>query len=551
MYRYNDVDKQIVHARVAEFRDQVRRRLADELKEEDFLPLRLQNGLYHQRHAYMLRVGVPYGLLSSAQIRTFAMIAEKYDRGFGHFTTRQNIQFNWMELADVPDILAHLADVEMHAMQTSGNCVRNITCDPLAGVAPDELVDPRPLAEMLRQYKEIHPEFLFLPRKFKFAITGATKDRAAIAFHDIGFQAVERDGELGWRILVGGGIGRTPRIGQEIQAFVETEKVIGYVEAMLRVYNLQGRRDNKYKARIKILVGDMGVDAFREAVDAEWPHVECKQLDMERYRAIQAMFAGVPPEAASPAAEEALRVRAAEDATFAHWIRANVKEHRSPGHRVIFLSLKAPGEPPGDATDQQLYAIADLMDRYNQGCCVATYNQNLLFQDVRAQDVLSLYDALQPLQLTTPNIDSIADQICCPGLDFCNLASTASIPLAKDISERFSDPDELEDLGTLHVNMSGCVNACGHHHTGHIGILGVERAGAEAYQIKVGGHPGTDAAMPAAIGEIVGPSVTAEEVIPLIERLLDCYKRERTEGETFVETCRRIGVEPFKEAARE
>ena len=550
MYRYNDIDKQIVHARVAEFRDQVERRLANELKEEDFLPLRLQNGLYHQRHAYMLRVGVPYGLLSSAQIRTFAMIAERYDRGFGHFTTRQNIQFNWMELADVPDILGHLADVEMHAMQTSGNCVRNVTCDPLAGVAADELVDPRPLAEMLRQYKEIHPEFLFLPRKFKFAITGATRDRAAIAFHDIGIQAVERDGELGWRILVGGGIGRTPRIGQEIQAFIETEKVIGYVEAMLRVYNLQGRRDNKYKARIKILVGDMGVDAFRDAVDAEWPHVECKELDMERYREIQAMFAGVESAPASASAGEAIQARASEDPTFAHWLRANVKEHRSPGHRVVFLSLKAPGEAPGDVTDQQLKVIADLMDRYNHGNCVATYNQNLLFQDVRDADLLALHGELEALNLTTPNIDSIADQICCPGLDFCNLASASSIPLAKDLSERFSDPDELKDIGTLHVNMSGCVNACGHHHTGHIGILGVERAGEEAYQIKVGGHPGTDASLPAAIGELVGPSVTAEEVVPLIDRLLDIYKRERETGETFVETCRRIGVEPFKEAAR-
>ena len=550
MYRYNDIDTRIVRARVAEFRDQVKRRLADELREEDFLPLRLQNGLYHQRHAYMLRVGVPYGLLSSAQMRTFAMIAEKYDRGFGHFTTRQNIQFNWMELVDVPDILEHLADVEMHAMQTSGNCVRNVTCDPLAGVASDELVDPRPLAEMLRQYKEIHPEFLFLPRKFKFAITGALKDRAATAFHDIGLQAVERAGEIGWRVLVGGGIGRTPRIGQEIQAFLPTELVIGYMEAMLRVYNLQGRRDNKYKARIKILVGEMGVEAFREAVDAEWPHVDQREMDMDRYREIQGMFAQSAVQDPVPSQTVPLQTKCAEDPVFAHWFRANVRDHKVGGHRVVFLSLKAPGEAPGDATAEQMEAIADLMDRYNRGQCAATYNQNLLFQNVQDEDVISLYEALRGLNLTTANIDSIADQICCPGLDFCNLASASSIPLAKQISERYQDPDELKEIGTLHVNMSGCVNACGHHHTGHIGILGVDRAGEEAYQIKVGGHPGTDASMPAAIGEIVGPSVTADEVIPLMDRLLDVYRRERLEGESFVETCRRVGVAPFKEAAR-
>lgn len=549
MYRYNQMDKEFVHARVKEFRGQVARRLAGELPEEEFLPLRLQNGLYHQRHAYMLRVGVPYGLLSSAQIRKFALIAERYDRGYGHFTTRQNIQFNWMKLEDVPDILEHLATVEMHAMQTSGNCVRNITCDPLAGIANDEIVDPRPLAEMLRQYKEIHPEFLFLPRKFKFAMTGARKDRAATAFHDIGIQASEENGQVGWRILVGGGIGRTPRIAQELEAFVPTDRVMAYIEAILRVYNLHGRRDNKYKARIKILVGDMGIDAFRGAVEEELPFVDTPHMDMDRYAEIQKMFMR-KFEAPSPNGMAEISKRSSEDPRFQKWMRNNVKPHKAEGYHAVFISLKAPGQAPGDATTEQLTLIAELMDTYNQGQCVATYNQNVVLQDIRSEDVPAVYDALQSLHMATPNIDSIADQICCPGLDFCNLASASSIPLAKIISERFSNPEELEDLGLIHLNMSGCVNACGHHHTGHIGILGVDRRGTECYQVKIGGHPGTDASAPAAIGEVVGPAVTTDELLPLLETILSVYKENRLEGEAFIKTYQRIGANPFKEAAR-
>jgi len=547
MYQYNDIDKRIVRARVEEFRGQVRRRLAGELAEEDFLPLRLQNGLYNQRHGYMLRIGVPYGLLSSAQMRTFALIAERYDRGFGHFTTRQNIQFNYMELEDVPDILGHLAEVEMHAIQTSGNCVRNVTCDPHAGVAPDELVDPRPLAELLRQYKELHPEFAFLPRKFKIAISGAAEDRAATFFHDIGVQAVERDGEIGWRILVGGGIGRTPRIAVEIRDFLPTEDVVSYLEAILRVYNLHGRRDNKYKARIKILVGALGIDAFRAQVDEEWEHLRHQKLDMDRYERIARMFSDdvvVDPDAADDLAPERRR---ASDPGFSRWLRTNVKEHKRDGYHIVYISLKTPKQPPGDATTEQLLVIASLMDRYSQGRATATYNQNLTLPHVRTRDLEALYDALLAQDLAVANIDTIADSICCPGLDFCNLASAHSIPVAEQINRRFSDPEELEDIGQLHLNMSGCVNACGHHHTGHIGILGVDKAGVGHYQIAIGGHPGSGDAQPAAVGEIIGPAVPADQVVDVLDGLVDQYKSRRSEGETFLETVRRVGVDAFRE----
>ena len=549
MYLYNSMDRTFVASRVSEFRAQVERRLAGELAEEEFLPLRLQNGLYRQRHAYMLRVGVPYGLLNSEQIRTFATIADTYDRGFGHFTTRQNIQFNWLELENVPDILDLLAQVDMHAMQTSGNCVRNITSDPLAGVSKDEIIDPRPMAEMLRQYKEIHPEFLFLPRKFKYAITGAETDRAATAFHDIGIQAVQRGDEIAWKVLVGGGIGRTPRVGQVLYPWVETERVVGVVEAILRVYNLAGRRDKKYKARIKILVGEMGIDAFREAVDQELPHVDMPIMDMEKYKAICAMFERNYPESPTDVWGQ-VQQSMAQSPEFARWIRNNVKQHKVDGYHAVYVSLKAKGQPPGDATSDQLRTIADLMDRYNESRCVATYNQNLLFQNVRTEDLVALYSELEKAELATPNIDGITDQICCPGLDFCNLASASSIPIAKQITERFQDPAEVEDIGQLHLNMSGCVNACGHHHTGHIGILGVDRRGTECYQVKIGGHPGSNDELPAAIGEIVGPSVTADELIPLLDRILNVYKTLRNPGETFLAAVQRLGMDPFKEVAR-
>jgi sulfite reductase (NADPH) hemoprotein beta-component len=547
MYRYNDIDKRIVRARVEEFRDQVRRRLDGELTEEDFLPLRLQNGLYNQRLGYMLRIGVPYGLLSSAQMRTFALIAERYDRGFGHFTTRQNIQFNHMELEDVPDILGHLAEVEMHAIQTSGNCVRNVTCDPHAGVAPDELADPRPLAEMLRQYKELHPEFAFLPRKFKIAISGAPDDRAATFFHDIGIQATERDGALGWRILVGGGIGRTPRIAAEIRDFLPTEDVMSYVEAVLRVYNLHGRRDNKYKARIKILVGALGIDAFRDQVDAEWAHLEHQKLDMARYAEISEMFASDVIYDGSAAQDAEPAARQDSDPQFARWLRTNVMEHKTAGHHIVYLSLKAPGCPPGDVTTAQLLAIADMMDQFSHGRATATYNQNLTLPHVRTRDLEAVYDALIAQELASANINTIADSICCPGIDYCNLGTARSIPVAQKISARFDDPAELEDIGKLHLNMSGCVNACGHHHTGHIGILGVDKAGVGHYQIAIGGHPGSGEDMPAAVGEIIGPAVPEDQVIPVLDRLIDHYRETRTDGETFLDTVRRVGAASFRE----
>ena len=550
MYRYNEVDKRLVRSRVAEFRDQVRRRLAGELAEEDFLPLRLMNGLYHQRHSYMLRIGIPYGLISSDQMRAFGVIAEKYDRDYGHFTTRQNIQFNWVKLEEVADILAVLADVEMHAIQTSGNCVRNVTCDPFAGVAPDEIVDPRPLAEMLRQYKELHPEFLYLPRKFKIAMTGAPDDRAATRFHDIGIQGRVRDGVVGWRILVGGGMGRTPRIAQEIHPFLPAEDALSYVEAILRVYNLHGRRDNKYKARIKILVGDLGIDRFREEVEREWEPIRHRKMDMDEYARIRRYFErDVTYEDDADLHQDHL-ARKDADPVFARWLHANVKAHREPGYHMVTLSLKAPGVAPGDISTAQFHAVADLMDRTSQSRCTATYNQNLVFPHVRSADLEALHGALDALGLATPNVDTAADQICCPGLDFCNLASASSIPLAQSLSERFSDPVEIQDLGQIHINMSGCVNACGHHHTGHIGILGVDKHGEEFFQIAVGGHAGSGETLPPSIAQVVGPAVTAEEAVHVIDRMLDRYRDERESSETFLQTVRRVGIDSFKEAAR-
>ncbi|MEZ4265055.1 MAG: nitrite/sulfite reductase [Myxococcota bacterium] len=548
MYRYNTMDARFVRERVAEFRNQVQRRLAGELSEDQFRPLRLMNGLYLQRHAYMLRISVPYGLLSSAQMRTFGYIAERYDRGFGHFTTRQNLQFNWLRLEDVPDILAHLAEVEMHAIQTSGNCVRNISSDPYAGVAPDELIDPRPFAEIVRQYKELHPEFMYLPRKFKIAISGARDDRAATAFHDIGVQAVEQNGEIGWRILVGGGMGRTPRIAMVVHEFLPLMDLVSYIEAILRVYNLHGRRDNKFKARIKILVGDMGVEAFREAVDAEWEAIRDQRIDPARLAEVRAYFEQVQYDAAE-AQVTAHQRRRANDPAFDRWMQWNVKPHKAAGYNVVYASLKYPGRPPGDAATAQLYGMADIMDRFNHGQAVATYNQNVCFQDVANSSLEALYDALQALDLAEPNIDTVADLICCPGLDYCSLANASSIPIAKLVTERFADLDELYDLGKVHINMSGCINACGHHHTGHIGILGINKRGEEFYQISVGGHAGTNERLPARIADILGPAVPGDDVVDIMERLFETYAATRTGTESFIETVMRTGVEPFREAA--
>lgn len=546
MYRYNDFDKAFVRERAAEFRGQVERRVAGELSEDEFRPLRLMNGLYYQRHAYMLRIAIPYGLISSAQMRCFGLIADKFDRGFGHFTTRQNLQFNWLELEDVPDILDHLAEVEMNAIQTSGNCVRNITCDPYAGVAGDEILDVRPYCEYIRQYVALHPEFMYLPRKFKIAMTGALEDRAAVQVHDIGVRAVERDGEIGFEVLAGGGLGRTPRIGQVIYEFIEKRHLQSVIEAILRVYNLHGRRDNKYKARIKILVGDLGVDEFRRQVDAEWKHVVSDELDMDRIAEIASMFQEFQYDPGA-AGYSGHAERATTDRGFARWMKQNVGAHKVDGYNVVHVSLKKPGIAPGDVTSEQFRAIADLMDRHNHGICNAVYNQNLVFQDIRNDELETVFDALTNLGLATANIGTLQDMICCPGLDFCSLANASSIPIAKDITSRFDDLDELYDLGKIEIKMSGCINACGHHHVGDIGILGIDKRGEEFYQIAIGGSPGTSPSDPARVASILGPAVARKDVVDAMERILDCFATQRTGTESFRDTVARVGTEPFKE----
>ncbi|MCA9517212.1 MAG: nitrite/sulfite reductase [Myxococcales bacterium] len=549
MYRYDEMDARFVRERIEEYRGQVARRLAGELSEDEFRPLRLMNGLYLQRHAYMLRISIPYGLLTSEQVRKLGFIAERYDRGYGHVTTRQNLQYNWIRLEDTPDILSHLADVGMHAMQTSGNCVRNVTADPEAGIAADEILDIRPWAEILRQYKELHPEFMFLPRKFKIAISGGASDRAATMVHDIGLRAVRNDaGEVGFRVYVGGGLGRTPRVAEIIAEHLPLSHVVSYVEAILRVYNLHGRRDNKYKARIKILVGALGIEKFREEVDAEWqaiPEAE-RAVDPQRIADITAMFDHVDfdPDAAGYTGHLARR---AGDAAFDRWLTNNVRPGKVAGYHVVYLSLKHRGRAPGDIASHQLYAVADLADRYNAGYIVATYQQNLLFQYVRSQDLEALYDALHEQGLATPNIGTLQDMICCPGLDYCSLANAGSIPVAAAIRERFDDLDEVYDLGPIDIKMSGCINACGHHHVGHIGILGIDKRGVEHYQIALGGSAGRDDSDPAAIAQVLGAAVPQDGVVDALEKVLEVFAERRTGRETFVDVVRRIGVEPFKE----
>ncbi|MCB9640046.1 MAG: nitrite/sulfite reductase [Myxococcales bacterium] len=545
MYQYNELDQQIVDERVRQFRDQVQRRLTGKLSEDEFRPLRLMNGLYMQRHAYMLRVAVPYGLLSSQQLRKLGYIAERYDRGFGHFTTRQNIQYNWPELEDVPDILAELASVEMHAIQTSGNCIRNITADPLAGVAADEIEDPRPYCELLRQYSTFHPEFSYLPRKFKIAVTGATQDRAAVAFHDIGVRMVKNEeGEVGYQVIVGGGLGRTPVIGEVIRPFLEKPHLLSYVEAIMRVYNLYGNRDNKYKARIKILVRELGIEEFRRQVEEEWEHFRegAMMVPEEEIARLQSFFPS--PDYASDAADDrSFEAHAAENKKFARWLKNNVSAHKVPGYNVVSISLKIPGTPPGDITDQQMYALADLADQYSFGMISATHEQNLVLQDIKNADLFAVWQALEPLKLAWPNIGTLTDQICCPGLDYCSLANASSIPIAESIAQRFDDLDYLYDLGELKLKMSGCINACGHHHVGHIGILGIDKRGQEFYQIMLGGSAMDDASL----GQWLGPAIARDEILGAVERLLEAYLVHREEGERFLETYRRLGPEPFKE----
>ncbi len=545
MYRYDQYDHLIIKQRVAQFRDQVRRRIANELTEEEFLPLRLQNGLYMQRHAYMYRIAIPYGLLSSTQVRKLAYIARKYDRGYGHFTTRQNIQFNWINLEDTPDILEHLTTVEMHSTQTSGNDIRNTTTDEYAGSAADEIFDPRPYAEIVRQWSSFHPEFAYLPRKFKIAFNAAEEDRAAIAMHDIGINAARNDkGEVGFRILVGGGLGRTPILGSVIREFLPPEHLLSYLEAILRVYNLHGRRDNKFKARIKILVKAVGAEEFARMVEAEW--VDLKDgpatITPEEFKRIAAYFA--PPPYETLANEEALlRQQRADSKAFDNWMKRNVKAHKVPGYAIVVLSLKKPGVPPGDATAEQMDFVADLADRYSFGEVRVTHEQNLVLADVRQSDLFALWEEAKSQRLATPNIGLLTDVICCPGGDFCSLANAKSLPIAAAITERFQDIDFQHDIGEIELNMSGCINACGHHHIGNIGILGVDKDGSEWYQISIGGAQGNDSA----IGKIIGPSFSAQQVPGVIDRLLQVYVRDRIDGERFIDTVRRIGIDPFKE----
>lgn len=545
MYKYDSVDKTIVLERVAQFREQVRRHLDGELSAADLQPLRLRNGLYMQIHAHMLRVAVPYGLMNAEQMRKLGHIARKYDKGYGHFTTRQNIQYNWPELVDVPDILEELAEVEMHAIQTSGNCIRNISSDHYAGVATDEIIDPRPYCEILRQWSTLHPEFYWLPRKFKFAVTGATNDRAAVQFHDIGLQVVKNDaGEIGFKVYVGGGLGRTPVVGKVIKEFLPREDILSYCDSMLRVYNLHGRRDNKYKARIKILVNAMGIDAFREEVEEDWQHIKDGELKLHQqdFDVMQEFFPS-PNYEELAANDERVEQWRQLDTKFADWYANNTVEHRQPGYRIVNVSLKEHGVAPGDITDEQMEALADIAEQYSFSEIRSTHEQNLVLADVREQDLLEVWRALDKAKLATPNIGSVNDMICCPGLDFCSLANATSIPIAKQINESFNDFQELYDIGEVKIKMSGCMNACGHHHVGHIGILGVDKKGEEWYQLTVGG----DASDNAALGTRMGPAIAKDDVGQAVRDILEVYREQRSDDERLLDTFRRVGIEPFKE----
>jgi sulfite reductase (NADPH) hemoprotein beta-component len=547
MYRYDEFDRGFVTERAHQFRGQVARRLNGNLTEEQFKPLRLQNGLYLQLHAYMLRIAIPYGVLSAAQLRQLAHIARRFDRSIGHFTTRQNIQFNWIKLDDAPDILDALAAVDMHAIQTSGNCIRNVTADPYAGVAIDEIEDPRVWAEVLRQWSTIHPEFTFLPRKFKIAITGAAEDRAAILFHDIGLKIVKgARGATGFRVYVGGGQGRTPYVAQEIADFIPRDRLLSYLEAIMRVYNLHGRRDNIYKARIKILVNALGIASFRQQVEAAWAEIDKPAVDLPAadVRRIEAYFAKRAALRASPTST-AIEARRHTDTAFNQWLRRNVLPHRVAGNSIVNISLKQPGLVPGDATADQMDTVAALAERYGHDEIRVTYQQNLVLPEVAVVDLGAVYDGLVLAGLATANTELITDIIACPGLDYCNLANARSIPIAKAIALRFADPKRAEDIGPLRLNISGCINACGHHHAGNIGILGVDKKGTEHYQISLGGSPKDDAE----IGDIVGPSFTADAVPAAVDTIIATYLHLRIAAtETFIVAYRRLGKAPFRDA---
>lgn len=545
MYRYDAYDHALVTQRVAQFRDQTQRYLAGTLSEDEFRPLRLQNGLYIQRHAPMLRIAIPYGLLSSAQLRKLADITRRYDRGIGHFSTRQNLQLNWVRLEEVPDILDELASVEMHAIQTSGNCIRNITADHFAGVAPDEIADPRPFCEILRQWSTFHPEFAALPRKFKIAVNAAQHDRAVTRLHDIGLDLVHNEqGELGFRVLVGGGMGRTPIIGMVVREFLPWQHLLSYCESILRVYNRYGRRDNMYKARIKILVKALGVEAFGQEVERDWsaikdgPHTLTPQ-DIER---IATHFAG--PQYESLADEDlSFSAHKAQDQAFARWTERNVHAHRVPGYAAVTLSLKPTGVAPGDCTAEQMDEVAALADAYSHGELRVSHEQNLILSDVFKRDLYALWQRARATGLATPTVGLLTDIVCCPGGDFCSLANARSIPVAQAIQTRFDDLDYLHDIGELDLNISGCMNSCGHHHVGHIGILGVDKNGSEWFQVSIGGAQGNDAA----VGAVIGPAFAAQEVPSVVSQLIEVYVEQRTAEERFIDTVRRIGAAPFKQ----
>ncbi|HEX7858018.1 MAG TPA: nitrite/sulfite reductase [Sphingobium sp.] len=540
MYVYDQYDQAMVDARVADFRDQTRRRLTGELTEEQFRPLRLMNGLYLQLHAYMLRVAIPYGTLNARQMKMLAHIARKYDKDYGHFTTRQNIQYNWIKLEDAPDILADLATVEMHAIQTSGNCIRNISSDQYAGVSADELTDPRPWAELMRQWSSFHPEFTYLPRKFKICVIASDEDRAAMRLHDIGIQLVKKDGVVGAKVFAGGGMGRTPIVGPEIKDFVTEDEIISYVEACLRVYNRYGRRDNKYKARIKILVSELGVEEYKRQVEEEWAHMKTLGIDppVAELNRIRAYFA-------DPAFETGLSDDLdRSDPDFALWVDSQVAAHKVPGYAIVNISLKPIGGIPGDASSAQIDLIADLAEKYSFDELRVTHAQNIVLPSVKKADLYAIWQALNAADLAEANLDLITDVIACPGLDYCSLANARSIPLSQKISERFADPARQRDIGELKLKISGCINACGHHHAGHIGILGVDRKGTENYQLLLGGSGAQDASL----GKIVGPGFDEDGVVDAIEKATDVYLAKREEGERFLDTYRRIGMDPFKEA---
>ncbi|HEY8571012.1 nitrite/sulfite reductase [Phenylobacterium sp.] len=545
MYRYDQIDREFVADRTAEFREQVNRRLAGEITEDQFKPIRLMNGLYLQLHAYMLRIAIPYGFLNAAKLRKLAWIASTYDQGYGHFTTRTNLQLHWIKLKDAPAILEHLAEVEMHAMQTSGNTIRNVTADPYAGATSDELDDPRVWAEVIRQWSTLHPEFSFLPRKFKIAVTAAAKDRAATKIYDIGLAMRRgRNGELGFEVMVGGGLGRTPYLGPTIREFLPVRHLLSYLEAILRVYNRHGRRDNIWKARIKVLVASLGAEEFARQVEDEWAKSDHERTDVPDTELARIRGWFTPTFETLPARSEALERAKAADPRFARWLRRNTHPHKQPGYAIVDVSLKKPGDTPGDMSSAQMELVADLGERFSLDEIRVHYNQNLILPHVKLDDLYEVFQALDAAELATPNMDLVSDIIACPGLDYCALANARAIPVAQQIAKRFDDAERAELIGELKIKISGCINACGHHHVGHIGILGVDKKGEEFYQVTLGGSGAEDATL----GQILGPALPANRVAEAVEQLVDVYMRERKEGERFLDTYRRTGVAPFKEA---